>query len=88
MSRESVPCGCQQPPKSTANLSVAIILAAPSLGGNLAFRRNRDGNPEQVCDNPDYTVPDYTIPTAKKHAAGRIEHGPPQAPGCRGGALA
>ena len=25
MSRESVPCGCQQPPKSTANLSVASM---------------------------------------------------------------
>ena len=36
MSRESVPCGCQQPPKSTANLSVAIM---DSLGSVSATSR-------------------------------------------------
>ena len=31
MSRESVPCGCQQPPKSTANLSIAMLRQVSGL---------------------------------------------------------
>ena len=58
MSRESVPCGCQQPPKSTANLSVAIMVSrlgcwgvgnrAPSPVGVLEQRRDGLGGCEKI----------------------------------------
>ena len=42
MSRESVPCGCQQPPKSTANLSMAMLRGRCSAWQRITFGRLSD----------------------------------------------